>query len=131
MRWRWLAAAGSSAGRRIHDEATTTSSTKQRSSGTDRRRSRGRIPSSAAATTARGRSSSIATRGLRDATDPLPASRAIVRHIDGFRRGCDDPIGIRRLEARPGSLYCLDCQDEIVRKHGSISLRKSAAGATR
>ena len=36
----------------------------------------------------------------------------------GLCRRCEDPIGYRRLEARPESPYCLDCQDEIDRKHG-------------
>ena len=31
---------------------------------------------------------------------------------------CEDPIGYPRLQARPESPYCLDCQDEIDRKHG-------------
>ena len=33
-------------------------------------------------------------------------------------RRCAEPIGYRRLEARPESLYCLECQDEIDSKHG-------------
>lgn len=36
----------------------------------------------------------------------------------GICRRCEDPIGYRRLKARPESPYCLDCQDEIDRKHG-------------
>ena len=36
----------------------------------------------------------------------------------GFCRRCDDPIGFPRLEARPESPYCIDCQDEVDRKHG-------------
>ncbi len=33
-------------------------------------------------------------------------------------RRCAEPIGYRRLKARPESPYCLECQDEIDRKHG-------------
>ena len=36
----------------------------------------------------------------------------------GVCRRCEDPIGYARLSARPESPYCLDCQDEIDRKHG-------------
>jgi len=36
----------------------------------------------------------------------------------GLCRRCEDPIGYPRLEARPESPYCLDCQGEIDRKHG-------------
>lgn len=36
----------------------------------------------------------------------------------GLCRRCEDPIGYARLSARPESPYCLDCQDEIDRKHG-------------
>ena len=36
----------------------------------------------------------------------------------GLCRRCEDPIGFPRLEARPESPYCLDCQDEVDRKHG-------------
>jgi len=36
----------------------------------------------------------------------------------GICRRCDDPIGYRRLRARPESPYCLRCQDAIDRKHG-------------
>ena len=35
----------------------------------------------------------------------------------GLCRRCEDPIGYARLEARPESPYCLDCQDEVDRKH--------------
>ena len=35
----------------------------------------------------------------------------------GLCRRCEDPIGYARLEARPESPYCLDCQDEIDRKY--------------
>lgn len=45
-----------------------------------------------------------------------------LRFIEQGRYGtcnrCGDPIGWRRLEARPESPYCLDCQDEVDRKHG-------------
>jgi len=36
----------------------------------------------------------------------------------GLCRRCEDPIGFPRLQARPESPYCLDCQDEVDRKHG-------------
>ena len=36
----------------------------------------------------------------------------------GLCRRCEDPISVRRLEARPESPYCLGCQEEIDRKHG-------------
>ena len=36
----------------------------------------------------------------------------------GLCRRCGDPIGYPRLKARPESPYCLDCQDEVDRKHG-------------
>ncbi len=36
----------------------------------------------------------------------------------GLCRRCEDPIGYARLKARPESPYCLDCQDEVDRKHG-------------
>ncbi len=36
----------------------------------------------------------------------------------GLCRRCEDPIGAKRLEARPESPYCLECQDEIDRRHG-------------
>lgn len=36
----------------------------------------------------------------------------------GVCRRCEDPIGFPRLEARPESPYCIDCQDEVDRKHG-------------
>ena len=44
------------------------------------------------------------------------ASMASERY--GLCRRCEDPIGYPRLEARPESPYCLDCQSEIDRKHG-------------
>ncbi len=36
----------------------------------------------------------------------------------GACRRCTEPIGYRRLKARPESSYCLECQDEVDRKHG-------------
>ena len=36
----------------------------------------------------------------------------------GLCRRCEDPIGHARLKARPESPYCLDCQNEVDRKHG-------------
>ena len=36
----------------------------------------------------------------------------------GLCRRCEDPIGFPRLEARPESPYCLDCQDAVDRKLG-------------
>jgi DnaK suppressor protein len=36
----------------------------------------------------------------------------------GLCRRCEEPIGFPRLSARPESPYCLECQDEIDRKHG-------------
>jgi DnaK suppressor protein len=36
----------------------------------------------------------------------------------GLCRKCEDPIGYARLSARPESPYCIECQDEIDRKHG-------------
>lgn len=46
------------------------------------------------------------------------ALAAIDRDEYGFCRRCEDPIGYPRLEARPESPYCLECQEEIDRKHG-------------
>jgi DnaK suppressor protein len=46
------------------------------------------------------------------------ALTAMDRDEYGLCRKCEDPIGHARLEARPESPYCLDCQDEIDRKHG-------------
>ena len=42
----------------------------------------------------------------------------IDRRRYGICRRCDDPIGFFRLQARPESPYCLDCQEEVDRKHG-------------
>lgn len=51
--------------------------------------------------------------------------RQVVQAIGMTQRGeygqcrrCEDSIGYARLSARPESPYCLDCQDEIDRKHG-------------
>lgn len=46
------------------------------------------------------------------------ALRAMDHGRYGLCRRCEDPIGFRRLSARPESPYCLDCQEEIDRKHG-------------
>ena len=46
------------------------------------------------------------------------ALAAIERDQYGLCRRCEDPIGYPRLEARPESPYCLDCQGEIDRKYG-------------
>ena len=45
------------------------------------------------------------------------ALSALERDEYGICRRCEDPIGYKRLTARPESPYCLDCQDEIDRKH--------------
>jgi DnaK suppressor protein len=42
---------------------------------------------------------------------------AIEQQRYGLCRRCEDPIGYARLTARPESPYCLECQDEIDRKH--------------
>lgn len=34
----------------------------------------------------------------------------------GFCRTCDDPIGFRRLKARPESRLCIACQSELERQ---------------
>jgi DnaK suppressor protein len=41
--------------------------------------------------------------------------RALVLAGDdyGFCRTCDDPIGFRRLKARPESALCITCQSEL------------------
>ena len=41
----------------------------------------------------------------------------IERGSYGTCRRCEEPIGIRRLEARPESPYCVECQNEIDRTH--------------
>lgn len=46
------------------------------------------------------------------------ALAAIERDQYGLCRRCEDPIGYPRLEARPESPYCLDCQGEVDRKYG-------------
>ena len=48
----------------------------------------------------------------------LQALESIKRGEYGYCRRCDDEIPYPRLAARPESPYCLDCQDEIDRKHG-------------
>ena len=45
------------------------------------------------------------------------ALELIKRGDYGTCRRCDDVITFQRLEARPESPYCLDCQAEIDRKH--------------
>lgn len=47
----------------------------------------------------------------------LQALSGMGREEYGLCRKCDEPIGYARLEARPESPYCLECQDEIDRKH--------------
>jgi len=49
----------------------------------------------------------------------LQALGAISQGRYGECRRCEDPIGYSRLEARPESPYCLECQGEVDRKHGS------------
>lgn len=51
--------------------------------------------------------------------------RQVIQALGDIERGrygecrrCEDPIGYRRLKARPESPYCIDCQDEVDRKHG-------------
>jgi DnaK suppressor protein len=46
------------------------------------------------------------------------ALESIARGDYGACRKCEEPIGHRRLKARPESPYCLDCQDAIDRKRG-------------
>ena len=48
----------------------------------------------------------------------LQALELIQRGEYGRCRRCDDGIAYPRLEARPESPYCIECQDEIDRKHG-------------
>ena len=47
----------------------------------------------------------------------VQALAAIEQGRYGLCRRCEDPIAVRRLEARPESPYCLDCQEEVDRKH--------------
>jgi len=49
----------------------------------------------------------------------LQSLGAMARGTYGSCRKCEDPIGYPRLEARPESPYCLECQDEIDRKHAT------------
>lgn len=51
---------------------------------------------------------------LRQVTAAL---QAIARGDYGPCRRCEEPIGHRRLKARPEAPYCLDCQDAIDRTH--------------
>ena len=44
------------------------------------------------------------------------ALAAIARGDYGTCRKCEEPIGHRRLKARPEAPYCIDCQDAIDRK---------------
>jgi DnaK suppressor protein len=46
------------------------------------------------------------------------ALEAMARGDYGPCRKCEEPIGHRRLKARPEAPYCLDCQDAIDRKRG-------------
>jgi len=46
------------------------------------------------------------------------ALELVARGDYGLCLRCEDPICYPRLAARPESPYCLDCQDEIDRKHG-------------
>ena len=43
----------------------------------------------------------------------LQALTAIEQNRYGLCRRCEHPIGYQRLQARPESPYCLDCQNEI------------------
>lgn len=45
------------------------------------------------------------------------ALAAMERGRYGMCRRCDDPIGFPRLRARPEAPYCLDCQEQVDRKH--------------
>jgi len=45
------------------------------------------------------------------------ALTAIERDEYGLCRRCDDLIGNKRLTVRPEAPYCLECQEEIDRKH--------------
>ena len=46
------------------------------------------------------------------------ALEAFAQDRYGPCRRCAEPIGYRRLKARPESPYCLECQDEVDRRHG-------------
>ena len=63
-------------------------------------------------TAAHRRSYDIRLRQVKQALELLG------RNEYGLCRKCDDPIGYARLSARPESPYCLECQNEIERKHG-------------
>lgn len=47
----------------------------------------------------------------------VQALNAMDRDSYGLCRKCEDPISYPRLKAGPESPYCLECQDEIDRKH--------------
>ena len=49
-----------------------------------------------------------AERRLRQVTASLDA---IARGEYGYCRSCEEPVGYRRLKARPETPFCLDCQD--------------------
>jgi DnaK suppressor protein len=65
---------------------------------------------------------SMTSAGRRDADIRLKqveqALVAVERGLYGLCRRCDEPIGYKRLSARPESPYCLGCQEAIDRKHG-------------
>lgn len=47
----------------------------------------------------------------------IRAARLAFQNDDyGFCRRCDDPIGFRRLKARPESPLCISCQSELERR---------------
>jgi len=45
------------------------------------------------------------------------ALQSMQREEYGLCRRCEEPVGYPRLEARPESPYCLDCQEEIDARH--------------
>jgi DnaK suppressor protein len=47
----------------------------------------------------------------------MQALELVDRGDYGLCLRCEDPIGFARLAARPESPFCIDCQDEIDRKH--------------
>jgi DnaK suppressor protein len=48
----------------------------------------------------------------------IQALEAMEQGRYGACRRCEDPIGYPRLEARPESSFCVECQSEIDRRHG-------------
>ena len=64
-------------------------------------------------------SMSTANRGQTDLRlrQVQQALRLVEREEYGLCRRCEEAIGYARLSARPESPYCIDCQDEIDRKH--------------